>query len=97
MSEQLELFPNDFPITKELEQLPKNYIKQAEWCFQFFDNEPVPFAFSKTADSKKPLVLEIHPIEGEGMEFSYKGMTFKIFGREMDDKTKQKVADASQN
>ena len=35
---QLELFPKEEPTQ------PKQF-DQAEWCFQFFDNEPVVFAW----------------------------------------------------
>ncbi len=44
MSEQLELFPQEeLKQVSEIEQLPT--IQDAEWCFQFFNNEPIVFAW----------------------------------------------------
>ena len=79
-----------------LKQEPK-YLNRAEWCFQFFDNEPVPFAYSKEDGSKDPLYLELHPVEADAISFSYKGMVFKIFSREMSEESKQKLADENKD
>jgi hypothetical protein len=69
------------------------YLNHPEWCFQFFDNEPVPFAFSKDATKKDPLILEVQPVENEGLVFSYKGMTFRIFAREISEESKEQLND----
>jgi hypothetical protein len=90
MEEQLE-YNLDTP-----KQEPK-YLNRAEWCFQFFDNEAVPFAYSKEDGSKDPLYLELHPVEGDTISFNYKGMVFKIFSREMSEESKQKLADENKN
>lgn len=76
MSEELE--PNG---TLGIEQ-PKEF-QQAEWCFQFFDNEPVVFAWSQSETEPGTLVLEIKPTENSGLTFVKDGMQFKLFAREI--------------
>ena len=80
MAEQLSLFPegND---GKE--------IKQAEWCFQFFDNEPVVFGWTKDEKQSSNLVIELKPTEDDVLTFTQNGMSFKIFPREMSEETKK--------
>ena len=82
MAEQLELFPDE-----KLQQ-PKT-IEDVEWCFQFFNNEPIVFAFSNEGEVPAPLVLQLQPTEGEGLNFQQNGMTFKVFPREISEETKQ--------
>jgi hypothetical protein len=105
MSEQLELFPTEVGYelspqeveVSEMEQLPT--IKDAEWCFQFFNNEPIVFAWSNEGEEPTPLVLQLQPTEGEGLNFQQNGMTFRIFPREISEETKQQRAEqnASKN
>lgn len=78
---QLELFPKE-----ETEQLKQ--FEQAEWCFQFFDNEPVVFAWSDTETEAGELILKIEPSEQSSLTFSDKGMTFKLFSRPMTEETR---------
>jgi hypothetical protein len=98
--EQLELFPTEvgyelFP-QEELQQqdagsidVPEAQpIKDAEWCFQFFNNEPIVFAWSNEGEEPGPLSLQLEPSEGEGLNFQQNGMIFKIFPREITEKTK---------
>lgn len=92
MGEQLELFPNENPPIEN-----KKYINRAEWCFQFFDGDVVPFAYSKEDGDTSPLLIELHPVEGEIISFNYKGMVFKIYAREMSEESKQKLNNESQN
>ena len=101
MSEQLELFPQE-----ELQQdagsinLPEAQpIQDAEWCFQFFNNEPIVFAWSNEGEEPAPLVLQLQPIEDEGLNFQQNGMTFRIFPRPISEETKQQRQEqnASQN
>ena len=101
MKEQLELFPQE-----ELQQdagsinLPEAQpIQDAEWCFQFFNNEPIVFAWSNEGEEPAPLVLQLQPIEDEGLNFQQNGMTFRIFPREISEETKQQRQEqnASQN
>ena len=93
MSEQLELFPTEvgYELSPQeevkMEQLPT--IQDAEWCFQFFNNEPIVFAYSNEGEEASPLVLQLQPNEGEGLNFQQNGMIFKIFPREITEKTKQ--------
>ena len=101
MSEQLELFPQE-----ELQQdagsinIPEAQpIKDAEWCFQFFNNEPIVFAWSNEGEEPAPLVLQLQPVEDEGLNFQQNGMTFRIFPRPISEETKQQRQEqnASQN
>lgn len=81
-------------MTEELESqgsviLPTSTpILDAEWCFQFFDNEPVVFAFSKEGEEAGNLTLELKPVEGEGLNFKQNGMEFRIFPRPISEETK---------
>ena len=102
MKEQLELFPQE-----ELQQqdagsidVPEAQpIQDAEWCFQFFNNEPIVFAWSNEGEEPAPLVLQLQPTEGEGLNFQQNGMTFRVFPREISEETKQQRAEqnASKN
>jgi len=66
-----------------------NPIEDAEWCFQFFDSDPVVFAWNSTNEPQSnPLVIELKPIEGDGLTFSKDGMVFKIFPRPITEETK---------
>jgi hypothetical protein len=79
---QLELFP------KEEGEQPKQF-DQAEWCFQFFDNEPVVFAWSETDDEPGDLVITINPHDKSDITFTSKGMSFRLFSRPMSEETRQ--------
>ena len=66
-----------------------NPIEDAEWCFQFFDTDPVVFAWNSTTEPQSnPLVIELKPIEGDGLSFTKDGMIFKIFSRHITEETK---------
>lgn len=66
------------------------YYKDAEWCFQFFNNEPVVFAWSaEDVTEPTPLVIQLQPHSGENIVFKQNGMEFKIFPRMMSEKTKK--------
>lgn len=94
--EQLELFPQE-EVKSEMDQLPK--IQDAEWCFQFFNNEPVVFGWQGENTEPSPLVLQLQPMENDVLTFRQNGMEFKIFARPISEETKQirKEQDASQN
>ena len=68
---------------------PQPQIQQAEWCFQFFDNEPVVFAYSKSENESSNLVIELRPTMDDTLTFAQNGMVFKIFPREMSEETKK--------
>ena len=71
-------------------QLPEAQpIQDAEWCFQFFNNEPVVFAWGNEGEEAQPLVLQVQPKEGEGLTFRQNGMVFSIFPRPISEETKQ--------
>ena len=95
MSEQSELFPIEELEKSEVEQLPT--IQDAEWCFQFFNNEPIVFAWQGEGQEPSPLVLQIQPKEGEGLNFQQNGMLFRIFPRPITEETKQQRKDESKN
>lgn len=68
---------------------PSQAIQQAEWCFQFFDNEPVVFAYAKSETESSNLIIELRPVGDDTLTFSQNGMMFKIFPREMTEESKQ--------
>ncbi len=72
-------------------------ITDAEWCFQFFNNEPVVFAFSNEGEIATPLALQIQPKEGEGLNFQQNGMSFRIFPRQISEETKKERENVSKN
>ena len=97
-SQQLELFPIEIaePIN-DTEFSTSNQIEQTEWCFQFFDNEPVVFGWSDVDDNGGPLVIKLQPNTNELLTFKQNGMEFKIFPREMTETTYQKRAETNEN
>jgi hypothetical protein len=73
-------------------------IVDAEWCFQFFDNEPVVFAYSNEGQEEaSPLVLQIQSVEGQGLHFKHNGMEFKIFPRPVSEETKLERVKSKEN
>ena len=98
MSEQLELFPQEEVQLQEEINVPEAQpIQDAEWCFQFFNNEPIVFAWSKEGETPAPLVIELKPIENEGLNFQQNGMTFRIFPRPISEETKKERENESKN
>jgi hypothetical protein len=101
MSEQLELFPTEvgYELSPQEEvNIPEaKPIKDAEWCFQFFNNEPIVFAWSNEGEEPAPLVLQLQSKDGEGLNFQQNGMTFRIFPRPISEETKKERENASQN
>ena len=102
MKEQLDLFPQEELQQQDagsIEVAEAQPIEDVEWCFQFFNNEPIVFAFSNEGEVPAPLVLQLQPTEGEGLNFQQNGMTFRVFPREISEETKQQRAEqnASQN
>ena len=100
MSEQLELFPQEELQSQGSVQIEgPATIKDAEWCFQFFNNEPVVFGWQTENTEPSPLVLQLQPMEGDVLTFKQNGMEFKIFARPISEDTKQirKEQDASEN
>jgi hypothetical protein len=101
--EQLELFPTEVGYVlspqEEINIPEAQPIQDVEWCFQFFNNEPIVFAFSNEGEEPAPLVLQLQPNEGEGLNFQQNGMTFRVFPREISEETKieRKKQNASQN
>ncbi len=88
--EQLELFPVEESQLQGSAEIPaQEPIKDAEWCFQFFNNEPVVFGWQSENTEPAPLVLQIQPVEGDIVTFRHNGMEFKIFARPISEDTKQ--------
>jgi len=100
MSEQLELFPQE-ELQQDFNELPAGSISMpsvepiadAEWCFQFFNNEPIVFAWSNEGEEPVPLTIQLEPIASEGLNFQQNGMTFKIFPRPISEETKKQRAE----
>ena len=76
---------------------PTKEIEQAEWCFQFFDNEPVIFGWQDEAAAPSPINFKIEPVEGEALIFKQNGMEFKIFPRPISEETKIQRKNESKN
>jgi hypothetical protein len=70
MSEQLELFPQE-ELQQEVNIPEAQPLKDAEWCFQFFNNEPIVFAWSNEGETPAPLTLQLEPNDGEGLNFHF--------------------------
>jgi hypothetical protein len=101
MAEQLELFPTEvgYELSPQEEvNIPEAQpIADAEWCFQFFDNEPIVFAWTKEGAEGAPMVINIDSVEGQGISFNQNGMSFRIFPRPISEETKKERKNASQN
>jgi len=85
-TEQLELFPAEKGSLELPEVKP---IKDAEWCFQFFNNEPVVFGWQGENTEPSPLVLQLQPVESDVLTFKQNGMEFRIFARPISEDTKK--------
>jgi len=72
-------------------------IVDAEWCFQFFDNEPIVFAYSDEDEEATSLNLQIKSAEGEGLTFKQNGMVFRVFPRPISEETKLERAKSKEN
>jgi hypothetical protein len=97
MKKELEVFPNEELQAQGSVELPEEKkIVDAEWCFQFFNNEPVVFAFSNEGENALPLQMQIEPIEGQGLNFQQNGMVFKMFPRPISEETKLERAKENQ-
>lgn len=71
----------------EMEQT--KVIQDAEWCFQFFNNEPIVFAWQAEGTEPSPLVLQIQPNENDKLTFRQNGMEFSIFPRPISEESKK--------
>jgi len=79
-------------------QMPEaKIIVDAEWCFQFFNNEPVVFGYQNEGSESLPLTLQILAKEGESLNFKQNGMEFKIFPRPISEETKLERESESKN
>jgi len=83
--EQLELFPQE-QGSVQMEQ-PK-IIEDAEWCFQFFNNEPIVFAWQNEGQEPSPLILQIQPKKSNKITIRQNGMEFSIFPRPISEESK---------
>jgi hypothetical protein len=71
-------------------------INDVEWCYQFFENEPVVFGFCKEEGNPTPLTIELRPVEEDVLAFNYNGMIFKIFPRPISEDTKKYRAEQNE-
>jgi hypothetical protein len=100
MAEQLELFPQEELQQQEagsIESIETKPIADAEWCFQFFNNEPIVFGWQDEGAISSPITFKIEPVEGEALLFKQNGMEFKIFPRPIGEETKKERKNASKN
>lgn len=100
MAEQLDLFPEGELQQQDagsVEAPEKKPILDAEWSFQFFNNEPITFAWSNEGEESAPLVLQIQPEEGEGLNFQQNGMIFRIFPKPITEETKKIRKEQNEN
>jgi hypothetical protein len=87
MTEQLELFPQE--ELQEVNIPEAQPITDAEWCFQFFNNEPLVFGWQPEGSPSSPLTLQLQAVEGEVLTFRQNGMEFRIFPRPITEETKK--------
>ena len=99
MAQELKLTPENEALQPHgsVEIAQSKTIEDAEWCFQFFNNEPVAFAWQEEGAAPAPLVLQIQPKENEGLNFQHNGMTFKIFSRPISEESKLERAKEKEN
>jgi hypothetical protein len=100
MTEQLELFPEQELQQQDGGSVENNTpipILDSEWCFQFFNNEPVIFGWQDEGASPSPINFKIEPVEGEALIFKQNGMEFKIFPRPISEETKIQRKNESKN
>lgn len=71
--------------------------EDAEWCFQFFNNEPVVFGWQAENTPPTPLVLQLQPTDGQTLTFRQNGMEFKIFARPITEETKKLRIEQKEN
>jgi hypothetical protein len=98
MKKQLELFPNEeLQPQGSISISEPQQIEDVEWCFQFFNNEPVVFAWADENSEPSPLTLIIQPIEGQGLNFQQNGMQFTIFPRPISEESKLEREKSKEN
>jgi hypothetical protein len=77
------------PILTLQQRIP---IADAEFCFQFNDEEPQVFAWNKfpTPDGEDlaRVVFTVEAVENSSLEFQKNGKIFKIFARQITEETK---------
>lgn len=97
-NEQLELFPQEEGQVKgSVDTNNRETIQDAEWCFQFFNNEPVVFGWSKEGMESTPLTMQISPVVNEGLVFNQNGMSFRIFARPISEESKKQREEENAN
>jgi hypothetical protein len=98
MKKQLELFTDEELQSQGSVNIPKPQpIEDVEWCFQFFNNEPVVFAWGDENSEPSPLTLIIQPTEGQGLNFQQNGMQFTIFPRPISEESKLEREKSKEN
>jgi hypothetical protein len=98
MKKQLELFPNEELQSQGSISISESQpIEDVEWCFQFFNNEPIVFAWGDENSEPAPLTLRIQPIEGQGLNFQQNGMQFTIFPRPISEESKLERKKSKEN
>jgi hypothetical protein len=70
-NEQTEL-----ALNRENDETKLTPINDVEWCYQFFENEPVVFGFGQEPGKATPLVIQLRPVEEDVLAFNHNGMIF---------------------
>jgi hypothetical protein len=72
--------------------------KQAEWVFQFDDEEPVVFAWINDPNEPGELNLNLKPNNRSDLQFTDRnGRSFKIFAREITEPTLKMIEQSEKN
>ena len=96
MAEQLSVFNEEEAIKNDVDE-NVTPISDVEWCYQFFDNEPVVFGFGQEEGTASPLSIQLRPVEEDVLTFSNNGMVFKIFPRPIGEESKKLREEQKQN
>ena len=79
-------------VQEKEEILKENILEQAEWCFQFDENDPTVVAWSTKDSDPGDFSILIPAVEGTAAVFKCPetGKTFKILVRPMSELTKKR-------
>jgi hypothetical protein len=93
--ENKEINPNDYIL--DTSNLPKDYqeFDQAEWVFQFDDEEPEVFAWSTNPEEAGNLSFILSANSSSSITFvsPHTGKKLNVFSREMSEETRAKRTD----
>lgn len=90
-TQQENLLPEE-EISSGITNVNQSVFKDAEFCFQFDDEEPVVFAWPDDpvppeSEEAHEITFSVKAIEGNNLVFGNGNRTFKIFAREISQAT----------